>query len=40
MQDAKKEVSSLVAAVRIYHEKYNTKYEDVPFDEAIEIEYG
>lgn len=40
MQDAKKEVSSLIAAVRIYHEKYNAKYEDVPFDEAIEIEYG
>lgn len=39
MCDAKKEISNLMAAVRIYHEKYNTKYEDVPFDEAIEIEY-
>jgi hypothetical protein len=39
INDAKKQVSNLMATVRIYHEKYSTKYEDVPFDEAIEIEY-
>lgn len=40
LNEAKKEVSKLVSTVQIFYEKIKTSYDDVPFDEAIEIKYN